>query len=71
MLGVRVQSHLRFGRWFGEGGVQRLKRIVEDMAHGQGTHAFTVHLINVCTHIQQQLDHTIMAVYLTGTRKER
>lgn len=65
-----AESYLSFGRWFSESGVQRMKRVVEDMTHGQRRHAFTVQLVNISTHVQQQLYHVIMAVYLSGTRKK-
>lgn len=54
--------------WFSQSVLQRLKRVVEDMTHCQCRHAFTIQLVNISTHIQQQLDHIVMAVYLTGTR---
>lgn len=61
---------MSFGSWFSQSGVQRLKRVVKDMAHSQGRHAFTIQLVNISTHVQQQLDHIIMAVYLTGTKNK-
>lgn len=50
--------------------MQRLKRIVEDVTHGQRRHAFTVQLVNISTHIQQQVDHIIVAVHLAATGHE-
>lgn len=41
-----------------------MKRIVEHMTDSQGRHAFTVQLVNISTHVQQQLDDIIMTVYL-------
>lgn len=40
------------------------------MTHSEGRHAFTVHLVNINTHVQQQVDHIIVAVYLTETEYE-
>lgn len=50
--------------------MQRLKRVVEDVTHSQRRHAFTIQLVNVGTRIQQELDHIVVAVHLTGTRNE-
>lgn len=65
-----VKSYLSFGRWFGQSGVQRLKRVVEDMTHSQRRHALTIQLVDIGTHIQQQLDHIILAVHLTVRRNK-
>lgn len=66
----RAGSYLVSSRWFSSSDVQRLKRIEEDMTHSEGRHAFTVHLVNINTHVQQQVDHIIVAVYLTETEYE-
>lgn len=41
-----------------------LKTIVEDVTHSKCRHAFTVQLVNVDAHVQQEMDDMNVAVYL-------
>lgn len=59
-------SCLIYCGWFSKGGIERLKRVVEDMTHSQCRHAFIVQLVNVNAHVQQEMDHIIVALNLSG-----
>lgn len=51
--------------------MQTVKRVVEDVTHGQRRHALAVQLVNVGAHVQQEVDHVIMAVHLPGPSNEK
>lgn len=53
------------------GGVKRLKWVIEDMTHCQCIHALAIQLIDVSTHIQQQMDYSVVAVDLKKRQRDK
>lgn len=47
-----------------------MKGVIEHVADSQCRHALTVQLVNVGPHVQQQVEHIMMAVYLTGAQND-